>query len=182
MARKTADQKIKEAEERITESVAQAMTQLTDRLDDRLGEIEEKVSGRRGPKVVETQMDDSELLETVAPTDEEVATWTPEQVKEFNERELKKMRARKQKQEAKRREMEGMGTQQRRQLMKEPRDPNEIRVAIDPDYEGDDYVRVQCKRKIGLGGGVMSDIDELVDMPREHAKRLQESGAVRIAL
>ncbi len=176
MPRKTAEQQVREAEERIT----QAMSQLMDKIDERFQAIEESLP--RGRKVVQPKMDDSELLETIAPSEEEIATWTPEQVKEFNERELKKMAARKQRQEAKRKEMEGMGSQQRRAAMSKPRDPNEIRIAIDPDYDGDDYVRVQCLRRVGLGNDIMSDINEIVDMPREHAKRLQESGAVRIAL
>ena len=182
--RASTKQQLEEMQTNILEAMTQAVGQLEDKFQSQIDEMKGQMNtpAPKGMKVIETNYDPADLIETAPPTEEEIATWTPEQVKEFNEKEVKKMRARKQAQQAKRAQFDSMSTSQRRQAMRQERDPNIIRIAVDPDYDGDDYVRVQCLRRVGLGDGETSDINEVVDMPRHQAKRLQETGVIRIAL
>ena len=121
------------------------------------------------------------VLETNVLTPEAAALLTPQEVADFNQKEVNKMRARKLAQQKNRKDLEKMGTLARSKELQK-RDPNVIRMAIDPNYDGDDYVRVECLRRIGLDVGITSDLNEMVDVPREAAKRLQQSGAVRVAI
>jgi len=128
---------------------------------------------------------ESESLETIPVIPEEAAGWTEEQVAEFNRREAAKLRARKKAQAANRKDLEGLGTAERMRRMMAPRDPTVVRYAIPKDWGGDEseLVQVVCKRKIGLDeNGTMSDIGETVNMPRDHARRLQGTGAIEVAI
>lgn len=126
-----------------------------------------------------------DALKTVPVMPEEAAGWTPEQVAEFNRREAAKLRARKKAQAANRKDLEGLGTAERMRRMAQPRDPSVIRYAVPADWDGneEDLVMVKCKRRVGLDdAGTMSDLNESVHMPKEHARRLQSQGAVEVAI
>jgi hypothetical protein len=133
-------------------------------------------------KPVEVKVVEAEILETIAPSPEQVALMTPEQVTAFNQREVAKMRARKKAQAANIKKMENMSVGERMAAVKKKRPAGEIRIAIDPSYDGDDYVRVRCLRKIGLDVGITSDINEEVDMPRHAAQKLQSTGKVAVVI
>lgn len=131
-----------------------------------------------GKKVANT------VYETEALTPAAIANMTPEQIEEYNRREQDKMRARKARQASTLAKLSDMSTGDRVRYLTKERDPSVIRMAVPDDWDGneDDLVRVTCKRHVGLGGGLMSDIDEEVDMYRPAAKNLQKSGAVEVAI
>ena len=125
---------------------------------------------------------EAEPLETGTLTPEAIALMTEDQIAEYNQKEVAKMRARKKAQAENRKGADEMTIRQRMAAVKKDRDPSVIRIAIDPNYDGDDYVRVICKRRIGLDRGVTSDLEETVDMPRHVAKKMQADGIVAIAI
>jgi len=141
----------------------------------------EAVTVRSSASTPTVKVTEAKALETNVLTPEAAALLTPEEVAAFNQKEVNKMRARKQAQANNRKDLDKLGTLARTKEMQK-RDPRVIRMAIDPDYDGDDYVRVECLRKVGLDVGVTSDLNEMIDVPRHAAKRLQESGAVRVAI
>ena len=58
-----------------------------------------------------------------------------------------------------------------------PRDENIIR-----GIEGKDQIKCVTARKVGLDDGVTSDINETISIPKSVAKKLQDSGAIKIEL
>jgi len=131
-----------------------------------------------GKKVANT------AYETEALTPAAIANMTPEQIEEYNRREQDKMRARKARQASTLAKLSDMSTGDRVRYLTKERDPSVIRMAVPDDWDGNenDLVRVICKRHVGLGGGLMSDIDEEVDMYRPAAKNLQKTGAVEVSI
>lgn len=128
---------------------------------------------------------EEELLETIPVMPEEAAGWTEEQIEAFNKREQAKMRARKRAQAENRKDLETMGTAERMRKMMAPRDPDLTRMALPPDWDGDEdaLVKVRCLRRVGLNeSGDMSDLDEEVLMPPENARTLQRTGAVEVVI
>lgn len=118
------------------------------------------------------------------PTEAEIASWSEEQVAEYNAAEAAKFAERKAKQSANLRKLDSMSVNERKQALTKERDKSVIRIAVPPDWDGnkDDLVRVVCKRHIGLGDGLSTDIDEIVDMYKPSAQAMQKSGVIEVAI
>jgi hypothetical protein len=117
-------------------------------------------------------------------TPEVIAQMTDEEIEEFNAEEARKAAARKAVQAANLQKLEGLSTGERARAIANARDPDVIRVATPPGWAGTDadLVRVICKRRIGLNAGEMSDLDEVIDIPRESAKALQKTGVIEVQI
>ncbi len=120
----------------------------------------------------------------VEPSPEEIANWSPEQVAEYNQKQVQRLAKLKKDQANNRRDLEKLSTRERMAKMTTPQDPNDIRALIPLDYTGDgtDMVRVTCLRRVGLGGGRMSEINEQIDMPRDNARVMQKAGSVEVTI
>ena len=118
------------------------------------------------------------------PTEAEIALWSDEEVAEYNAAEAAKLAERQAKQASNLRKLEGMSVIERRRALDVERDPAEIRLAVPEGWDGnkDDLIRVICKRRIGLGDGLLSDVDEQVDMYRPSAQALQKSGVIEVSI
>ena len=91
---------------------------------------------------------------------------TEEEIEEFNRKEAEKAEKRKQRQ----------ANNRRKKVVKEERDPNVIR-----EIKGKDQIECICVRRIGLDDQ-MSDVGEVVKIPKSIAKGLQDSGAIKVKL
>ena len=118
------------------------------------------------------------------PTEAEILTWSDEKIAEYNKVEQAKLAKRKATQAANLRRLGDMSAAERKAERNVERDPSIIRLAVPTDWDGnkDDLVRVICKRRIGLGDGLMSDLGEEVDMYRVSAQKLQASGVIEVSI
>ena len=132
-----------------------------------------------GGKAVKAKVYDTPHL-----TPEAIAGMSEEQIVEYNTREAARMAERKKEQSAALAKLGNLSTGDRKRALDNARDPSVIRAALPPGWDGDsdDLVRVICKRRVGLGNGKVSDLDEVIDVPREAARDMQSSGAIEVQI
>ena len=119
-------------------------------------------------------------LQTNPLTAEQIDKMTPEEIDAYNRNELLKTQARKAQQMKNRSELERMHPSERIRYLTGKRDPSIIREA--DNLLGEKMVKVQTKRRIGLGEQGTSDLDEVIMVPLSGARRLQDEGAVRVLI
>jgi hypothetical protein len=141
--------------------------------------IEPSTARAPGGKVVTPK-----VQELVHLTPEAIAGMSEEQIVEYNNRETQRMAARKKKQAESLEKLGNMSTGDRKRAIANSRDRDIIRRATPPGWDGDpdDMVRVICKRRVGLDNKQISDLEEVIDVPREAARSLQSSGAVEVEI
>ncbi len=94
------------------------------------------------------------------------ANMSDEEIEAYNEAESARIEKRKRQQDINKRKAK----------------PVERDTTVIRGIKGKDRVRVKAVRKIGISDTETCDIGEVLDIPREIAKKLQEVGAITIAL
>lgn len=130
-----------------------------------------------GGKRVEAQLSS---LESAPLTPDQIAEMTDEQIEEYNRAELRRLQARKQAQVVRRSELERMNRADRIRALQGDRDPTIIREA--DNLLGERMVTVVSIRKIGLGEQGTSEVGETIRIPLSGARKLQDSGAVKVQI
>lgn len=128
-----------------------------------------------GGKVIE-----ADVLETPPLTKEAIDNMSDEEIAAYNQREQRKLQARKQAQATNRSNLERMNSSQRIRALTGERDPNIIREADNPF--GERMVECVTIRRVGLGEQGTSDVDERIKVPLSGARHLQDQGAIKVMI
>ena len=148
------------------------MLELTDPIGAQLAKEDAHSPGGRQVEAVP--------LQTNPLTKEQIESMTDEQIAEYNQNELRKMDARKQQQLVNRSQLEKMSRAERIREMQKDRDPSIIREADNP--LGERMVQCVSVRRVGLGEQGTSEINETIKVPLSGARKLQDSGAIKVQI